>query len=210
MEGRREGGGDVEQALVHGRRRIGEDKRRRSDTLEYPLYLSQLHFLPQSYLVQYPPHLPLEPRRLPNRLQQLHDANLVPVRVEHSHQSLHLLGEQLDPVSFDHCLESVRSKGAAPEDVVVGESLLELFLVLVEVGDLGKDLVLYEVPELVVLYLVVEVFVQPRKIVLQLPHILIEPQRRQQPLNLIRLNKPRMIRIRLLKHRSQLFLQILG
>ena len=102
--------------------------------------------------------------------------NIVSFRVKHSHQSLNFLGKQLDTITLNDCLEGCWGDSSTPEHIIINQILLKLLLVFIKVANLGKDLVFNELPELIIFYFVVIVFVHSCKIVLQFLNILVEPK----------------------------------
>jgi hypothetical protein len=123
MQDRSVGRRDVQYFLFHCRWRVSQNKARRN-VFKYLLHFSQLHLLPQSDFIEHPLCLALEVCWESNCSDELGDPQLCSLRVQCSHENLHLNWSQLHSITFDDCLESRGCERTRAKDIIVPESFL--------------------------------------------------------------------------------------
>ena len=130
-------------------------------------------------------------------------------RVELPDQNLDLVHGEFDSVFLEEGLQSLSAYRTVSEDIVVSEELLKLLLLFIESAHEGENLLFNVDSKLFVRYFLIEILVHSHEISLDIFEILIEAQQLQHSLNLIRLDKTRMIFISFFKNNFKFLLQFL-
>ena len=130
-------------------------------------------------------------------------------RVELPDQNLDLVHGEFDSVFLEEGLQSLSAYRTVSEDIVVSEELLKLLLLFIESAHEGENLLFNVHSKLFVRYFLIEILVHSHEISLDIFEILIEAQQLQHSLNLIRLDKTRMIFISFFKNNFKFLLQFL-